>query len=936
MSNPFKTAYQRLGNEYNGIWNSTIGDDTNPYLRGVSRRINDMETVRNVFDVPARTVNGVLLPAVSQGQRIKAVHEKQRSFTPDALFDIVEGKSALTPRNTVSMRRAQVARKVFNDGAEARPYAITSDKLVDSRGRSKIGEFARNAVITALYADTEVELSKIGEQEGVPWSTPTRYTMSEVKQACEDRIYVSQCGPSAALGRVKLALRSAADLNNPRPPTTQEVEEAMDFCGLFLSSKKMNFHFGQNAFIGCEMEWPLSGTGEGNSVQVARGSDLGHPYYSNGINPDALAAALSDMKFLESDSAVNDDAKAAYKQMMVTSVDRVLCVAKAKPDMYGMTKIDKCQLRLYNVIPGGLKFYLQKAAQPYANARVTLPWLQEKLFEKDASPGWNMGLLRTAQKTGLTGQGPSLMIASLDVQLAERGCAFLHCGDDMIFVIRIVDNGRLKIMVLSVDCSNFDLTQEQEVIAPIIEKIERGMRHISKPKSKMWGAVAMERVVLLNGTCVVHVRGLGTSGNVLQSEINDALADVLGQRIARELDKAMVVREFPTEEYDENDEPIVLKLKVMPKGLDWIERTVCSQGSSLGLTTRIDNVRTERACYYDAAEGMLRRTVETHGLSFKFLGSTIGTMCGRLKSYGHVVLRAAEGWQGRYDVMLEEEYKGFIGVTPDMGRFASSLAYPKGRFLKDRDAFEASEANRIYSMMLGAGVTFALSDFERARKFICGALIQSISHLPDSFPLEPLELDAYLEGVEAGAADVGALRERIARLSDSPDWLIQGGHWDPFRPQHVPVVHPHAALNLEGFGDEPFGTTNWADMDDEEGEAAMRELLAGAAALGTVPTLEAIAFASKVKQELPNLAALSYRATTRKNFGRPPPNVAVRSDPRPKAEQPSVVVSSRTTSQRRNAQKKRAKARKRGEGYDEEETHRNLKELRELEELAEY
>lgn len=938
----------------------------------IGRRFADIED--SVFGGPIEKMPHASL--ASEGRRAEQVteeiHKKQKAWTDQALWEMIERKPCLKPALTVSMERAKLAKKVFNAGARDRPYAITSDDLINIPVTSALGAFGRDAILACIPKAT-LNISPLGEVLGASIATdqpgagpPEELTIDEfdlddslyqqrsaMVDACKNRMFVSNCGPSAALGRLDKAIRPET-LVKLAPPNLAEVGEALARNGLFLASRELRDAFGHDTFVGCEEPWPLTAGGEGNAVRVNLNSSLGHPYYTSGRDEAALGAALSDARYLLEDQGWRDNPEAAYKRALVCSPDRVLVVGKAKPDMYAREKIEALQLRFYGVLPAGLKFAMMGATQPFSAARITPAHVNQWDWDRryasfPPSKIRELGYIRSFQKLGLTGEGPSLILRMLDAQLEEHGHAMVHCGDDMLLTFLVVmesvggtgpqtwptgQGTRLFLVVFSGDQSNFDLSQDAKTLDPIHNGIKRGLDHIDRHRAGLWRAVARERNILTNRACVVKAKGLGFSGNTLQTEVNGVAADIIGQRTFARLKK------FRT--------TVTSDGVTMPAYCCKIEDfsdALRLASASLGFSGRIDNLRSVRLSgnpIIRAGDGweldwlprhdrMVTHAVTTLGLSISFLGSVIGEFCLPTTSAGEYRPTAGTEAGLRYvrhgrtfPPGPRQWTQPCVSVVPDMARFLSSLPYPKGKYEKDQRRYDVADSVRVFSMMLGAGCLFALAQMRPARMAMSRAILRTLAGIPDDFPIENSVQDVYMEEGVPQFDTVGALRARVQRFEASAVDLVDGGAFDPYRPLRAEMPQEAVApAQVADVGSAMGERTDWADYDDLEAESLLELYRQGELAESGPPVDLLSLHLNDVVQEPPRLAALAFRAVTRANFGRPPPSVAVRSDPRPKAEQPTLARVTATATQKRNAQRRRAKGRAR-EVTNDDETRANL------------
>lgn len=194
--------------------------------------------------------------------------------------------------------------------------------------------------------------------------------------------------------------------------------------------------------------------------------------------------------------------------------------------------------------------------------------------------------------------------------------------------------------MFALDCSNFDLTQHADATLEVHRAVRSQLRLIDAAAADLWYAYARERLVVTAGTLVRRWKHAGPSGMPLQSKVNDMLMDVLINRALTTLGAGSV------------DE-------------DRVASVLAQCGESLGFSVRVEQHRTLRA---RSVLGYLEQ------LPFLFVGF-----------YFHVL-------------------EGRVGVFTDLPRTMAQMPYPGVKYEKTKSELLVTEAMRLGSMYLSAGV----------------------------------------------------------------------------------------------------------------------------------------------------------------------------------------------------------------------------------------
>jgi len=188
----------------------------------------------------------------------------------------------------------------------------------------------------------------------------------------------------------------------------------------------------------------------------------------------------------------------------------MLVRGKAKADMYSMEKIKEQKLRFYNAFPRHLVMNMQVATQ-------RLEFLKQHVLYKGNS----------AQGLPLVRGGADDMVRVMQLRLDVEGAAYVHVGDDTFIAVKC----RYGVMLLSLDCSNFDLTQHGALTKEVHEGLFRELEMIDPTAAALWYAMARERLVVVARSVVRRFKHAGPSGMPLQSTVNDVLMEVLCSRL---------------------------------------------------------------------------------------------------------------------------------------------------------------------------------------------------------------------------------------------------------------------------------------------------------------------------------------------------------------------------------------------------------------------
>jgi hypothetical protein len=734
------------------------------------------------------------------------------------------------------------------------------------------------------------------------------------------------------MNRIKTAVPDAGKSLSLKPVTKKEADVAYYECGMFVGSKWENTGPTPEAY---KVLWPLTKdeTDTGAAVHIVKAASLGLPYCAKGSNPEALEACLGNVKYLI--HSWKDNAAAKYRLAMENQPILVTFQGKTKTDVYPRAKIEDQKLRFYTVMPGHLKLLLSRVTQPFGKAKRTL----FDVIDGDH----DVANFHSAQKIGMTQDGPQHIMQSLDVQLRTHGYAYLHCGDDAIFCYFHDDaslEGDTRLVMFKVDASNYDLTQRFDLTSEVDNRIAQGLSMIDRNLAELWQAIFATRLVNIHMSGVVKMTGIGASGSLLQSEKNDMLMNVCCQRFAQKLqatpwntrhkleatqaakhawkkltgrDEFYEHRHVSRWEYEES-----LPVRGGVEGQKFagksykntpaeVGKIIESVASGLGLSVRLENLVTSNPVYHPHG-AVFKTVIESAPEGFPFLGYRIVPATRLQKGTGNPIVDLAKAVMSRdtkeamdlTDKLFHEAQPGngefpLFTAIASLDRFALSMQYARKGWVKDREEYEAYNEQRIASTMLSLG-GHAHTMWAEPRKELDTMVYADLDEkrlkrkLPQTeseafMDNEDLKVPVTLQEMQAASAKLFSPLERQRRR----------------QPIKVAVEALDDIMNRPEVG-------SWADIEEASTLLPEERWLQDVGEPRTVEKIE-----------------LGLRPITLANWGKPPPNKAVRDNFRPDRPAPGGGGSTAT-------KKRRAKRRaKRGMGFDEESTQRYFEEEREKE-----
>lgn len=311
-------------------------------------------------------------------------------------------------------------------------------------------------------------------------------------------------GTAASLGRVARAYPRLDPPGPLVPISASEARAALRGSGLWWRDDIPSAAY---------LPYPLAPKEGGEGLVVNPHADNGSPVLGKWNTPGAAQRVVELAGWLVeqlNSRAEFVDKVRVVRELEATNPGLMVCMGKTKADYYKLDKISEARLRFYNVLPRQVVLVMQQATQ-----------VLEGNAQTCETPG-----VRTAVGMTLTHGGAARLVAALERDLAHQGWAFVHVGDDSWVVLRDGED----IVMFALDCSNFDLTQRNEVTFEVHRALATQLSRIDLNAAAVWYAYARERLVLVHNSMVMRWRHAGVSGMPLQSKVNDMLMDVLISR----------------------------------------------------------------------------------------------------------------------------------------------------------------------------------------------------------------------------------------------------------------------------------------------------------------------------------------------------------------------------------------------------------------------
>lgn len=353
-----------------------------------------------------------------------------------------------------------------------------------------------------------------------------------------------------------------------------------------------------------------------------------------------------------------------WKRGLETSNPQLVALrGKAKADMYTSQKVENKEFRFYNEGPKPIWLLMQTATQPF----------EERCSNAQQDPS-----VRTVIGSRFMGQGPEQLVANLQAQVEATGYGYLHCGDDSWAAVML----KGTIVLFSVDCSSFDLTQHAAVTKQVHEVVHDELEKLGGAAAALWYAYMRERLVVTVTDIPALWKHGGPSGMPLQSKVNDLLMEVYLARLRPELKKLdEKLWEDPSYEgYTSQARPLIGAI---------VEKV----GKGMGFSVRLEDL-------FASDDRTVKDSLRQ--VPFLFVGY-----------YFHV----------------EDKVDGDVRVMLDLKRQLTQLPFPPMKWVKKTADLQVREAMRMGALAISWGLptqelrpaveafrTYAVEQLERALK----------------------------------------------------------------------------------------------------------------------------------------------------------------------------------------------------------------------------
>lgn len=522
---------------------------------------------------------------------------------------------------------------------------------------------------------------------GLPPAAYERFTREYVSSVSKEKIFATG-STWDCIGRLLKAVPLKGS-RVPLPPTRGEARAAVRECGLDLVS---NGHV-PGALRLADLRVP-------GRFFINTHSDNGCPVGGKWDTPGAAdkceALALSVWEQLERLKHPTDvtltrtRVQEHMRHLMVAAPWLCAFTGKCKGDCYSLDKLRDAQMRFYLSGPRQLALIMQTVTKPLgADKRSVL----------------DVG--HSAMGISMHRGGAARLIEKMQGMLDDTGVAYVHVGDDTFFAARDPEGG---VVMFSLDCSNFDLTQHADATAEVHAALFDQLARIEPVAAALWYSLARERLVTCFGGGTFVFRHCGPSGLQIQSYVNDVLMQVVCARLAARLTPATAHNRA---------------------ALDALVQEV---GSGLALSIRLeDHVVTA----FPTLVGALSAS------PFLFIGYYFYTS-------------PTEG----------------VTVFCDVARTLAQLRYPKG-WEKNEQAFRTKEVVRLASIGLNMGCMpeFLRRAFDEYGSTVAGWLTRELDHGVD---LDAGTMHWMQQVTEVGpdpSADVRGLRRAVLEVFERPEVL---------------------------------------------------------------------------------------------------------------------------------------------------------------------
>lgn len=413
-------------------------------------------------------------------------------------------------------------------------------------------------------------------------------------ETCEQLVY-AKGGTQFSLRRLAALPRKGAVVE---PPEQYELARALTNCG--IPTVQQCRELASKELTGPE------------GVSVNKKASNGFPTRGKMEQADsaALVVTLAEgfIASVDQQGGTMEAALRVLQDLEASTPEMVLVEGKTKADYYKEAKVREHKMRHYTVFPRWLSMIAMMAAQPLEGATRNI--LQDPL-------------LHTAQGATLMKGGAGKLVEALDEQMMGEAVGYVHCGDDSLVVVE--RPGGLEI--LSVDMSNFDLTQHAAVRRGPIGALTERLQVIAPTGAAAFAYMAAGRLEAVNGACVIYTEHGGASGGVLQSKLNDIIMDVYLQRVTERIGES--------------------------QGREAIDALLQEVGREMGLDARLEQ-------YAFVKARSLREALET--VAVQFLGYYLYAEGGIVACVADLPRMLARGMYPNYTYRTEEEHKDLIAL----------------------------------------------------------------------------------------------------------------------------------------------------------------------------------------------------------------------------------------------------------------------------------
>lgn len=471
-------------------------------------------------------------------------------------------------------------------------------------------------------------------------------------------------------------------LKGDQHPNKGEVKAALTFCGF------------DNDVIGALEKLPIEAVGAEQAIKSNVRSCNGFPVLSNMSNPEAYVkvlrltrTVLDEFSSRRIDCLTGKDSasvsfhsiKKWYELNWNHRQHLIAVLGKTKSDYYKQAKVQECGMRFYNVFPRQLLLIMQTVTQP---------------LESSLSNILDDPILHTAKGMSYAHGGADRFISALEQQLKGSSMAWAHAGDDTFAAMRLPSG---HVVLFSVDCTAFDLTQRAELREPVLERIRDCLRRMDADAADLWFEMQSRRMVVLANNVVVEMKHGGPSGGPLQSVINDVIMEIYMSRLHVILKRNGCFS---------GDSAITVESRKAA-----VSKSIIEAGDSLALTVRLEE-------YFDDS-GSSEEDVYL-GISGQVLRETYGPIKAALFKRPFLFLG--------YYLYFDYESKQVLPYI-DIARSLAQRATPSEKWVTPPGMFEMMETGRLASIIVGSGIPphWLREAHEAQRAFIIARLEHVIS-----------------------------------------------------------------------------------------------------------------------------------------------------------------------------------------------------------------